>query len=509
MNLGDLLHGVNVIREFQGREELRDGTAMQCLANANDVKGVFADSRKCKRGSLFIAVNGAKENGGQYIRDAVEKGAQYIVCENIPENEIEPLRNGERDIVVYIIVKDSREALYKIATNYYQNPSEKIKLVGVTGTNGKTSVATLLYQTFTQLGHKCGLISTIANYIGDKKFTTNNTTPGSIELNELLNNMVNEGCKYCFMEVSSHSIDQERIAGLKYEGGIFTNLTHDHLDYHKTFENYRNCKKRFFDLLKKEAFALTNIDDKNGHYMVQNTSAQVYTYSCRDIADYKTRIVEQSIDGMQLNINGTYLNCNFIGEYNAENLTAIYGAAMLLGAPHDEVVKIMSSLHSVSGRLEYCRGKDNIVAAVDYAHTPDALENVLKTLKSLKPQGGLICVFGCGGDRDKTKRPEMGKIAGKYGDKIYVTSDNPRTENPLVIIDDIKSGMTQEIREKTIIIPDRKEAIIEAIKEAQPNAIVLIAGKGHEDYQIIGTTKYHLDDKEVVKTAFEIKEKIR
>ncbi|MBO7561969.1 MAG: UDP-N-acetylmuramoyl-L-alanyl-D-glutamate--2,6-diaminopimelate ligase [Bacteroidales bacterium] len=505
MRLGQLLKGIRIIREFQGRELLSPDTAMFTLANNNDVRSITADSRKCTRGSLFIAVNGAVADGSKYIRDAIERGAQYIVCENIPEEEEGPMMRGDRDLVVYVVVKSSREAESKIAINNFGNPSRKIKLIGVTGTNGKTSIATLLYNTFTALGHKCGLISTIANYVADKRIPTINTTPGPLELNSLLDQMVTEGCSHCFMEVSSHAVDQERIAGLKFAGGIFTNLTHDHLDYHKTFENYRNCKKRFFDMLDAEAFALVNIDDRNGEFMVQNTKAQVHTYSTRSIADYKTRILEQSIDGMQLNINGTELWCNLIGEYNAENLTAIYGAAMLLGAPHDRLVQIMSSLKSVSGRLEYFRGDDDIIAAVDYAHTPDALENVLKTLKALKPKGDLICVFGCGGDRDKTKRPEMGAIAGNYADRIFVTSDNPRTENPMAIIENIKAGMDADAVLKSKFIPDRIQAIQNAVTSAKPGSIILVAGKGHEDYQIIGTEKHHMDDKETVKEALRLR----
>ncbi len=506
MRLGQLLKGIRIIREFQGREELFQDTALFSVVNSADIKSIAADSRKCSRGSLFIAVKGAVTDGGKFIKSAIEKGAQYIVCENIPEDEEEPIRRGDRDQITYIIVKSSREAEAMIAVNNFQNPSKKLQLIGVTGTNGKTSIATLLYKTFTALDHKCGLISTIANYIGEEKLPAINTTPGPLELNSLLDKMVTDGCTYCFMEVSSHAIDQARILGLKYAGGIFTNLTHDHLDYHKTFENYRNCKKQFFDTLAEDAFALSNIDDRNGEFMIQNTKAQIHRYSTHNVADFKTRIIEQSIDGMLLNINGTEVWCNFIGEYNAENLTAIYGAAILLGAPHDEVIKIMSSLKSVSGRLEYFRGEDNIIAAVDYAHTPDALENVLKTLKALKPVGELICVFGCGGDRDKTKRPEMGAIAGKYSDRIFVTSDNPRTEDPMAIIENIKAGMNADSVLKAKFIPDRIHAIQNAVATARPGSIILVAGKGHEDYQIIGTEKRHMDDMETVKEAFRLRE---
>ncbi len=507
MKLVELLKGLMIIREFQGREILSADTALYSVVNNYEVKDITTDSRTCSRGSMFIAVRGAVEDGSKFIAGAIERGAQFIVCENIPEEEIGPMKSGARELVTYIIIKNSREAVAKIASNRYSNPSREIKLIGVTGTNGKTSIATLLYRMFTQLGCKSGLLSTIANYVGQEKYPTVNTTPGPIELNRLLDKMVAEGCKYCFMEVSSHAIDQDRIAELKFTGGIFTNLTHDHLDYHKTFENYRNCKKRFFDMLDSEAFALTNIDDRNGAYMVQNTKAQVYTYSCSNMADFKTRIMEETLAGMMLNINGTDVWCNFIGQYNAANLTAVYGAAMTLGAPHDEVIRILSNLKSVDGRLQYFTGRDNIIAAVDYAHTPDALENVLKTLRDLKPKGDLICVFGCGGDRDRTKRPEMGAIAAKYATKVYVTSDNPRTEDPIAIIEDIKAGIDYGAREKTSFVPDRSEAIKEAVIKAVPDSVVLIAGKGHEDYQIIGTVKHHLDDKEIVQEAFALRNK--
>ncbi len=505
MTLANLLNGVDVIREFQGKEELYQDTALHCLVNSYNISDVQIDSRLCTKGSLFIAVRGNNADGGKYIRDAIERGAGYIVCEYIPEDEEIALKENKRELIVYIVVRNCRVAESKIARNLYQDPSASLNLIGVTGTNGKTSIATLLYNTFNGFGFKCGLISTIANYIDQEKIETINTTPGSLELNRLIRKIVDAGCKYCFMEVSSHAVDQGRIAELKYKGGIFTNLTLDHLDYHKSFDNYRNCKKRFFDSLSPDAFALTNIDDVNGEYVVQETKAEVHTYSCKNPADFKARIIEQTIEGMKLNINGTTMNCNFIGEYNAENLTAIYGTAVLLGAPHDQLVTIMEGLHSVAGRLEHIKGRENIIAAVDYAHTPDALENVLKTLKCLKPQGDLICVFGCGGDRDKSKRPIMGKIAGEYADKIYVTSDNPRTENPSVIIDDIREGMSLSVRQKSKFIPDRTEAITQAIQDARPGSIVLVAGKGHENYQIIGTTKHHLDDKEIVKAAFELK----
>ncbi|MBQ5827731.1 MAG: UDP-N-acetylmuramoyl-L-alanyl-D-glutamate--2,6-diaminopimelate ligase, partial [Bacteroidales bacterium] len=393
-----------------------------------EVSQICCDSRKCTAGSLFVAVRGAEADGHAFIGKAIENGAKYIVCEEIPQ---ENAADAE-----FITVKESRKAVAQIAANFYDNPSRKLKVVAVTGTNGKTSIATLLYNLFTDLGYSCGLLSTIANYVGSKKYEAVNTTPGPMELNALLAQMSEEGCEYCFMEASSHAIHQQRTEGIEFTGAIFTNLTHDHLDYHKTFANYLACKKQLFDTLPATAFALTNIDDRNGEVMLQNTKAQKHTYSCRNWADFKVRILEKTIEGMLLNINGKEVWCRFIGMHNAANLTAVYGAAMLLGGKEDEVITAMSRLTSVAGRLEYFKGEDEIIAAVDYAHTPDALENVLKTLKELEPCGDLVCVFGCGGNRDKTKRPEMGAIATKYSTRVVVTSDNPRFEDPNEIIAD-------------------------------------------------------------------------
>ncbi len=465
------------------------------LDNGLEIPCIYADSRKCTAGSMFIAVEGAESDGHNYISAAIKNGAKVIVCTHIPDN----VKDEDAE---FIIVKESRKAVAYIARNFYNNPSSTLKLVGVTGTNGKTSIATLLYKLFTQLGYCCGLISTIANYIGDTVYATENTTPGPIELNELLYKMNQAGCEYCFMEVSSHAVDQKRIEGLEYTGGIFTNLTHDHLDYHKTFANYLNCKKAFFDSLGPKAFALVNSDDRNGMVMVQNTKANIYKYACKTAADFKTKIIERTIEGMLLKINNTEVWCRFIGDYNAANLTAVYGAACLLGADSEEVICIMSKLTSVAGRLEYFKGPNDIIAAVDYAHTPDALENVLKTLKELQPAGGISCVFGCGGNRDKSKRPEMGAIAGKYANKVIVTSDNPRNEEPEEIIKEIKAGMDLKMKARSLFITDRKEAIRTAILTANPGAIVLVAGKGHEDYQIIKGVKYHFDDKEIIQQTF-------
>lgn len=482
MKLNELLSGIEVVSIIGGNMERNIGS-------------VCTDSRRCSDGALFVAIKGVDTDGHDYIDSAIEKGATTIVCEHMPE---------KRDNICYVLINGGRKGVAHIAANFYGQPSKLLNLIGVTGTNGKTSIATLLYNMFTKLGYSCGLISTIANYVGETMYPTINTTPGPLELNELIREMTDKGCEYCFMEVSSHAIDQDRIEGLHFRGGIFTNLTHDHLDYHKTFANYLNCKKRFFDSLPSTAFALTNNDDKNGKVMVQNTKAAVSTYSCHGIADFKTKVMEMNIDGMQLNINGTEVWCRLIGMHNAANLTAIYATALLLGANKDEVVRIMSDLKSVAGRLEYFKGKNSVVAAVDYAHTPDALENVLITLEELKPQGDLICVFGCGGNRDKSKRPEMGAIAGKYATRIIVTSDNPRFEKPEEIIEEIKAGMDSPTRSKSLFITDRTEAIRTAILTAKSDSIILIAGKGHEDYQIINGVKHHLDDREIVKETFSL-----
>ena len=472
-----------------------EGVEICSTCNEANIEAVSCDSRTCTPGSLFVAVRGADTDGHSFIGKAMENGAKHIVCEEIPQ-EVK-----DKD-VQFIVVKESRKAIARIAANFYDNPSHKLRVVAVTGTNGKTSIATLLYQLFTKLGYCCGLLSTIANYVGEKRYEAINTTPGPMELNRLLAQMADEGCEFCFMEASSHAIDQQRTEGIKFEGAIFTNLTHDHLDYHKTFANYLACKKRLFDTLPAGAFALTNIDDRNGEVMVQNTKATVSTYSCRNWADFKVKILEKTIEGMLLNINGKEVWCRFIGVHNAANLTAVFGAAMLLGAKEEEAITAISTLTSVAGRLEYFKGEDDIIAAVDYAHTPDALENVLKTLKDLEPCGDLICVFGCGGNRDKTKRPEMGAIATKYSNRVVVTSDNPRFEDPNEIIADIKGGMDIKGKAISLFIPDRVEAIRTAILTAKPGSIVLVAGKGHEDYQIINGVKHHLDDKEVIKEAF-------
>ena len=485
-------------------ELLKDVVTKSCNTPEREIPAICTDSREATEGSAFIAVKGAETDGHNYIGQAIRSGAKNIICTHVPDNLKEEMKREGYSLnnIEFITVGDDRRAAATIARNFYGNPSCNLKLVGVTGTNGKTSIATLLYNLFTKLGYCCGLLSTIANYVGNRRYETANTTPGPVELNRLLAEMVDYGCEYCFMEVSSHALDQLRTEGLKFTGAVFTNLTHDHLDYHKTFANYLSCKKSLFDNLSPEAFALVNTDDRNGRIMVQNCKAEVYNYACRSEASFKTKVIEKTIEGMLLKINGKEVWCRFIGEHNASNLTAVYGVAVLLGADSDETIRVMSQLTSVAGRLEYFKGANDVIAAVDYAHTPDALENVLKTVKELNPAGGICCVFGCGGNRDKTKRPEMGAIAGKYADRVIVTSDNPRFEDPQEIIKDIKAGMDIKMRAKSLFITEREEAIRTAIFTAQPGSIIVVAGKGHEDYQIINGVKHHLDDKEIIKSAF-------
>ena len=462
-----------------------------------EIDNLTFDSRTCRPGSLFIAVPGTAVDGHAFIGKAVEAGATAVLYQNDTPG-LEAFTG-----VTFVKVADSRRSLALAADNWYDHPSGKLNLVGITGTNGKTTTVTLLYNLFTNLGWSCGLISTIANYIDGERLETSHTTPDPIELNSLLARMVEKGCNYCFMEVSSHSVDQKRIAGLEFKVAIFSNLTHDHLDYHKTFAAYRDCKKRFFDQLPASAFALTNVDDRNGEVMVQNTRAQIRTYACKRMADFRCKIIEESLEGMLVSIDGTQVWTRFIGAHNAYNLLAVYATAVLLGAKPEEVLVQMSALGPVAGRLDFLRGGNDLTAVVDYSHTPDALENALRTLRETACDRTLICVFGCGGNRDRTKRPEMGVIAAKYADRVVVTSDNPRHEDPDEIIREIRAGMDTAARAKSLFLTDRREAIRTALMTAPQGAVILVAGKGHEDYQIIGDTKYHFDDKEVIAETFE------
>lgn len=466
-----------------------------------EVSSICDDSRKITHGSLFVAVKGYSVDGHEYISRAIGKGARVIVYEDQQALDFQ-LNAIDSDGIVLVKAESSRHALAVMAANFYDNPSEKLTLVGITGTNGKTTTVTLLHRMFTAMGYNCGLLSTIANYVGTKGTEAINTTSDPLTINSLLNEMVNAGCEYCFMEVSSIGVEQERVTGLKFKAGIFSNLTHDHLDYHKTFAEYLRCKKLFFDNLSSDAWAITNIDDRNGRVMTQNTKAEIVTYSLRSIADHTCRIVEQSFEGMLLKMDGIEAWTALIGKHNAYNLLAIYTTAVTLGADPEEVLVAMSSLKPAPGRLENLRGPKDLSVIIDYAHTPDALENVLKTLREIAPDRELICLFGCGGDRDKTKRPEMAAIAQKFADRIIVTSDNSRTEATSDIMSDIKAGMDLNGRARSLFIEDREEAIRTAVMIAGQGATILLAGKGHETYQIIGKEKRHFDEKEIVKEIF-------
>ena len=458
------------------------------------IESISFDSRKCVGGSLFVAVKGTEADGHRFIANAIAAGATAIIYQ---DGEV------EAEGVTAVKVSDSRKALAIAAANFYGHPSAKLNLVGITGTNGKSTTVTLLYDLFTALGYCCGLFSTIVNRIGGEAVPADHTTPDPVSLNAMLARMVECGCEYCFMEISSHSLAQDRVAGLTFRGGIFSNITHDHLDYHKTFAEYLRCKKLFFDNMPAGAFVLTNLDDRNGEVIVQNTRADIYTYSCHRMADFRCKIIEEGLDGMLLEMDGRQFWSKFIGVHNAHNLLAVYSTAVLLGADKEEILVKMSALGCVPGRLEYIRGGRDLTVAVDYAHTPDGLENVLKTLREAGRDRQLICVFGCGGNRDRTKRPEMGVIAARYADRVFVTSDNPRNEEPEAIIADIKAGLDAKMRAKSVFITDRREAIRTAVMTAQEGAVILVAGKGHEDYQIIGGTKYHFDDREVVRETLE------
>ena len=467
-----------------------------------EVDAICSDSRKVTAGSLFVAIKGYAFDGHEYISLAVGKGARVIVYEDQEAMDRQSIHPETAEGVVFVRTGCARRSLAVMAANFYGNPSEKLTLVGITGTNGKTTTVTLLHRMFTSMGYSCGLLSTIANYVGEKGTEAVNTTSDPITINSLLNEMVKAGCEYCFMEVSSIGVEQDRVAGLHFKAGIFSNLTHDHLDYHKTFAEYLRCKKLFFDNLDKDAVALVNTDDRNGLVMVQNTKARTVTYSCRSMADHTCRVMEQSFDGMLLKIDGRETWTGLIGQHNAYNLLALYSTAVELGAAPEEVLVAISTLRPAPGRLENMKGPKDISVIIDYAHTPDALENVLKTLREIGSDRELICVFGCGGDRDKTKRPEMGLIAQKFADRIIVTSDNSRTEKTADIMADIKTGMDISGRARSLFIEDREEAIRTAIMLAGPGATILLAGKGHETYQIIGNEKRHFDEKEIVTEIF-------
>ena len=477
--------------------ELLSATAVVQFVTAADpeIGALEYDSRKIKAGDCFFAVRGTQSDGHNYIASAIESGAVAVVCQTLPQQ----LNEG----VSYIVVEDSNKAMADMAAAFYDYPSEELELVGVTGTNGKTTVATLLCDLFQLLGHKAGLISTVVYRVGEREIESTHTTPDAIRLNAMLREMVDEGCDYCFMEVSSHSVVQERIRGLQFAGGIFTNLTHDHLDYHGTFAEYIKAKRLFFDSLPKRAFALTNIDDRNGEVMVQNAVAKVSRYSLRSMADFRCKVLEMLFDGMLLDVCDREVWVQLLGRFNAYNLLAVYGTATLLGKSSDEVLQAMSALKKVNGRFEPMRSESGITAIVDYAHTPDALENVIATINDIRREGQkLIVVCGCGGDRDATKRPEMGRIASREADIAIFTSDNPRTENPEAILDQMEAGKWEGSR--TLRISDRAQAIHTAVMLAAAGDIILVAGKGHETYQIIGTEKRHFDDREVRAEAFGI-----
>lgn len=464
-----------------------------------EITGVDIDSRRIAPGHLFVAIKGTQTDGHAYIAKATELGAAAVLCEELPAE----VKEG----VTYVTVESTESAVGPVATLFNGDPSRKLKLVGVTGTNGKTTIATLLYKMFRQMGHRCGLLSTVCNYIEDEAIPASHTTPDPIELNALLARMADAGCEYVFMECSSHAIAQKRIGGLKFAGGLFTNLTRDHLDYHKTFENYRDAKKAFFDTLSKDAFAITNADDKNGMFMVQNTKARVKTYSTRSMADFKARIIECHFEGMYLEIDNHEVGVQFIGKFNVSNLLAVYGAAVMLGKQPEEILVVMSTLKSVSGRLEPIRSQNGeYTAIVDYAHTPDALENVLCAIHEvLDGKGRVITVCGAGGNRDKGKRPLMAREAVKQSDIVIITSDNPRFEEPQDIINDMLAGINTQQMKKVMTNIDRREAIRTACMMARKGDVILVAGKGHEDYQEIKGVKHHFDDKEVISSIINLK----
>ncbi len=482
MKLGEILKGI-------------DCKVLGCADR--EIKDLQFDSRQVSAGTLFVAQPGTKVDGHDFIGKAVASGAVAVVCQHIPADAPKE--------VTYVCVDDSSRALGLMAANYYGHPSRSLKLVGITGTNGKTTTVTLLHRMFRMLGHHVGLVSTIVNKIDEEELPTGHTTPDALELNQLLRRMVDAGCDYCFMEVSSHAVVQNRIAGVDFAGGIFSNITHDHLDFHKTMANYIAAKKGFFDALPKTAWALTNVDDRNGRVMVQNTKAAVKTYGLQQMADFHAKVIEEGFEGMHLALNGREVWCRLVGRFNAYNLLAIYGAAVLSGADADEALRLLSTLEPAPGRFQYVSGR-GITAIVDYAHTPDALQNVIETIDAIRrPSQQLITVVGCGGDRDKTKRPEMADIASKGSDKLVLTSDNPRTEKPEAILDDMEAGLTPEQLSHTVRITDRRQAIRTACMMAREGDIILIAGKGHEKYQEVNGVRSHFDDVEEVEKELRIK----
>jgi UDP-N-acetylmuramoyl-L-alanyl-D-glutamate--2,6-diaminopimelate ligase len=487
MTLQDILYKVR-IRSVHGNTSV-------------PVKDLQLDSRKVVAGSVFIAVKGAATDGHRFIDQVVEQGATAVICETMPDT----LKEG----VTYVQAESSAAAAGFMAHNFYGQPSEKVKLVGVTGTNGKTTIATLLYKLFTELGYKCALLSTVQNHIGKEIVPATHTTPDAISLNAMLAQMINAGCTHVFMETSSHAIHQQRIAGLKYTGGIFSNITHDHLDYHKTFDEYIRVKKSFFDSLPSDAFAISNADDKRGMVMLQNTHAHKYLYSLRTMAEFKGKILENRLTGLVMTINDQEVHFRLIGEFNAYNLLAVYGAAVSLGEDKQEVLRCLSILSGAEGRFDYIiSNNQQVIGIVDYAHTPDALLNVLATIKKLREgHEQIITVVGCGGDRDRTKRPVMAEVACEHSDKVVFTSDNPRSEDPVQIIHEMEAGLNTAAKRKYVSVTDRKEAIKMAVSMAKPQDIVMIAGKGHEKYQEIKGVKYPFDDKQVLQEMFELFEK--
>ncbi len=469
---------------------------LQAITGSTDVQveNVVLDSRKVVKGSFFMALPGLQADGHDYIPAAIQSGAVAVMCNVLPDNPSEQ--------VTFIKVADTASAMARVASNFYDNPSEKLRVVGITGTNGKTTIATLLHNLFQNKGHKSGLVSTILNKVGDVIIPASHTTPDSISLNALFADMIKDGCEYCFMEVSSHAIHQKRVEGIHFTGGIFTNLTHDHLDYHKTFKEYLTAKKTFFDKLDKKAFAITNSDDKNGPVMLQNSPARKYSYGLKNMADYRGKVIENLLSGLVMHIDGKEVFCRLVGEFNASNLMAIYACCRLLGMESDDALTSLSELLPVEGRFDYFINENNITGIVDYAHTPDALENVLKTIQNLrKGTERVITVVGCGGNRDKEKRPAMASLAVNYSDLVVLTSDNPRYEEPEAILEDMKKGIVLTAAKKALVIENRVEAIRTAAAFATHGDIILVAGKGHEKYQEIKGVKYPFDDKLILKEA--------